>query len=344
LKKAWQNPSKFKVDLAQPFLKVGLAQPFLKVGLAQPFLKVGLAQPFLKVGKGYKDILLLNTSKTKMSNQEEDNKITEQIFHKLEEFMFTRGNMAKYNKVFSTMIVEKIKEEKRNKQEEEQEQEQANVPMPIPQAIHVHVPKPQTLPVVVKKQETHFTPFQKDKLFWSFYIILKGFDEYELHHSDHFAIEKNFKIAAVEKMRDLKDELKEAKLKRNEIEDELVNKEMITLKGLHALCLVHKVSITYIYGRMYCEFLHTSACSGVIIKMGTNENSVKYDATEDYLTSIRNNYWKIENSHKPLGSSGAYTLKDLQDICTKLEIPLTNETGKNKLKTALYEDITKMVA
>jgi len=311
LRKAWQNPRKFKV---------------------------GLAQPFLKVGKGYKDILLLNTSKTIMSSQEEDNKITEQIFHKLEEYMFTRGNMAKYNKVFSTMIVEKIKEEKSNVREQH-----GNVPVPFA------VPVPHAVPVLVKKQETHFTPFQKDKLFWSFYIILNGFDEYELHHSDHFAIEKNFKIAAVEKMRDLKDELKEAKLKRNEIEDELVNKEMITLKGLHALCLVHKVSITYIYGRMYCEFLHASACStsqniGVIIKIGTNENSVKYDATNEYLTNIRSNYWKIENSHKPLGSSGAYTLKDLQDICTKLEIPLTNETGKNKLKTALYEDISKMVS
>lgn len=295
-----------------------------------------------------------------MSTQEDDNNISEQIFNKLEEYMFTRGNMAKYNKVFSTMIVEKIREEKRNKQEQLQQNEaqahvqtqtQAHVQtqthaqtqtqvvtmaMPIPHAVPVHV-----------KQETHFTPFQKDKLFWCFYIILKGFDEYELHHSDHFAIEKNFKIASVEKMRNLKDELKEAKLKRNEIEDELVNKEMITLKGLHALCLVHKVSLTYIYGRMYCEFLYNGAgtCTGagVIIKMGTNQNSVKYDANEEYMTSIRNNFWKIDNIQKPLGSSGAYSLKELQDICTKLEIPITNETGKNKLKTALYEDIVKRV-
>ena len=43
---------------------------------------------------------------------------TEQIFNKLEEYMFTRGNMAKYNKVFSTMIVEKIREEKKIKEEE----------------------------------------------------------------------------------------------------------------------------------------------------------------------------------------------------------------------------------
>ena len=57
-----------------------------------------------------------------------DDKLSEQIFNKLEEYMFTRGNMAKYNKVFSAMIVEKIKEEKRNKLEEidqEQDLEQA---------------------------------------------------------------------------------------------------------------------------------------------------------------------------------------------------------------------------
>ena len=52
-------------------------------------------------------------------SDDEDNS-SEQIFNKLEEYMFTRGNMAKYNKVFSAMIVEKIKEEKRIKQEEQE--------------------------------------------------------------------------------------------------------------------------------------------------------------------------------------------------------------------------------
>ena len=282
-----------------------------------------------------------------MSTQDE----TEQIFNKLEEYMFTRGNMAKYNKVFSTMIIEKIKEEKFNKQ--------ADVPVPVPVPVHMPVQVTMTMPVpvpavIIKKKETHFTPVQKDKLFWSFYIILKGFDDYELQQAGHFAVEKNFKISTVEKMRSLKNELKEAKLKLNELEDELANKEMITLKGLHALCLVHKVSITYIYGRMYCEFLYgastgtnvygADASTGVIIKIGATDNSVKYDANEEYITSIRDNFWKIENVQKPLGSAGTYSLKELQDICTKLEIPITNETGKNKLKTALYEDITKMVS
>jgi hypothetical protein len=251
----------------------------------------------------------------------DDDNSSEQIFNKLEEYMFTRGNMAKYNKVFSAMIVEKIKEEKRNKMESQ--------------------------PILEKKKETHFIPFQKDKLFWSFYIILNGFEEYELHNSDHFITEKNFKIAAVEKLRSMKDELKEAKLKKNEIEDELVNHSTITLKGLHALCLLHQVSITYIYGRKYCEFLYsssTSSKSGVIVKTDKNEESVRYDATEDFMTNIRNNFWKIENVQKPLSTSSSYSVKDLQDICKRLEISITLDTGKNKTKQVLYEDILKEVS
>lgn len=306
-------------------------------------------------------------------SDDEDNS-SEQIFNKLEEYMFTRGNMAKYNKVFSAMIVEKIKEEKRIKQEEQlqehfkeqllqlqkqllqkqnkqnasvqalaqaqaqQSQAQAQAQAHAQHAQQTQAQHPQT------KKETQFTPFQKDNLFWCFYIIYKGFEEYELHNSDHFSVEKNFKISTVEKMRSMKDKFKEEKLKINEIENELANQQTITLKGLHALCLVHGVSITYIYGRKYCKFLHstTDASQGVIIKNNKNDHSVKYDANEAYMTDIHNTFWKIENVQKPLGSPSMYSVKELQDICSKLEISIVNtETGKNKLKTVLYEDIIK---
>lgn len=263
---------------------------------------------------------------SQLLNDDDDNS-SEQIFNKLEEYMFTRGNMAKYNKVFSAMIVEKIKEEKRNKQEYQ--------------------------PGIEKKKETHFIPFQKDKLFWCFYIILNGFEEYEKHNSDHFITEKNFKINTVEKMRNMKDKFKEAKLKQIEIEDELVNHSTISVKGLHALCLVHEVSITYIYGRMYCEFLYSTSTStltstsqknGIIVKTDKNENSVRYDVTEEYMTNFRNTLWKIENVQKPLSSASSYSVKDLQDICNKLEISIVLDTGKNKTKQVLYEDILKVVS
>jgi len=315
----------------------------------------------------------------------QDDLTSEQIFNKLEEYMFTRGNMAKYNKVFSTMIVEKIKEEKRIKEEEAQDLKQEqfrqqllhlqqqllqhqssqnptvvatplpSVPLPLA-PLHSAPLHSAPLPSVplpsaplhsphVKKSDTQFTPFQKDTLFWCFYIILNGFEEYELHNSDHFATEKTFKIATVEKMRSMKDKFKEAKLKINEIEDELANKQVITLKGLHALCLVHEVSITYIYGRKYCEFLYKSTPDSInngtgVIVYGKKTNSVKYDVNEDYMAMLSTTFWKIDNVQKPLASPGSYSVKELQDICTRLEIPITNsETGKNKLKTVLYEDI-----
>ena len=302
-------------------------------------------------------------------SDDEDNS-SEQIFNKLEEYMFTRGNMAKYNKVFSAMIVEKIKEEKRIKQEEQlqehfkeqllqlqkqllQKQNKQNASVQaLAQAQQAQAQQAQAQQSQAQaqaqhpqtKKETQFTPFQKDNLFWCFYIIYKGFEEYELHNSDHFSVEKNFKISTVEKMRSMKDKFKEEKLKINEIENELANQQTITLKGLHALCLVHGVSITYIYGRKYCEFLHstTDASQGVIIKNNKNDHSVKYDANEAYMTDIHNTFWKIENVQKPLGSPSMYSVKELQDICSKLEISIVNaETGKNKLKTVLYEDIIK---
>jgi len=292
-----------------------------------------------------------------MSSSHNDDNNSEVIFNKLEEYMFTRGNMAKYNKVFSAMIVEKIREEKRVKQEEAQEEAQAQqtqaqhiqTQAQQTQAQHIQTQaqqaQTQTQAQAQQMQQTQFTPSQKDKLFWCFYIILKGFDEYELHQTDHFATEKAFKIATVEKMRGLKEELKEAKLKRNEIEDELVNKETITIKGLNALCLVHKVCITYIYDRMYCEFKYSTADSsnvcGVIFKNNKN-NSVKYDTNDAYMASVHSNFWKVENIHKPLASASYYSVKDLQDICKKLEISITLETGKNKLKNVLYEDILKV--
>ena len=168
-----------------------------------------------------------------------------------------------------------------------------------------------------------------------------------MHNSDHFITEKNFKISSVEKMRTMNDKskFKDAKLKKNEIEDELVNQQIITLKGLHALCLIHDVSITYIYeNNKYCEFLYSNVESnkcGVVIKNNT-KSSVKYDVNETYMTTIRNLFWKIENIQKPLGAPSYYSVGDLQDICKRLEIPTINAvTGKNKLKTALYEDILK---
>ena len=166
-----------------------------------------------------------------------------------------------------------------------------------------------------------------------------------MHRTGFYAVEKAFKISTVEKLRAIKQEIKDLKLKINEVEDELVNKEQITLKGLQVLCLVYKVSITYIYGKKYCEFLYNDAIGnadaiikGIIKQTERKEHALIYEDAID-LPKIKQTHWFIENVQKPLKAPASYTLKDLQDICEKLEVPLKHEIGKSKTKKDLYEDI-----
>ena len=252
------------------------------------------------------------------------------------------------------------------------------VPVPLPVPATLSVPVPMQVPVqvpVVKKNTKPFVPFQKDKLFWCFYIILHGYEEYEMNHSNSFSVEKRIKIETVEKLKSIKEQLKELKLKRTELEDELVNKQMITVKGLCALCLVHNVSITYVFGRKYCEIMPAPAAQaqapaeaqapaaqasapaanikqGIIMQNEKKEDSLKWTTNEmnsnnnDFLTQIKADYWFIENIQKPLKAPSAYTLNELQDICGKLHITTdyqVNEKKKNKTKTALYEEILQAI-
>jgi len=223
-------------------------------------------------------------------------------------------------------------------------------------------------PITTESKSTKpFTPFQKDKLFWCFFIILKGYEEYEMNHSNAFSVEKQLKIETVEKLKSIKEKLKELKLKRTELEDELVNKQTITLKGLCALCLVHNVSITYVFGRKYCEInaseagagaseagAGTSAAGasaaerkGIIVQNAKKEDSLKStNGNEAYLSQVRAEYWLIENIQKPLKASSAYTLVELQDICQKLQLEThtqVNEKSKAKPKTKLYEEILQCI-
>ena len=118
----------------------------------------------------------------------------------------------------------------------------------------------------------------------------------------------------------------------------MVNQPTLSLKGLYALCLVHNISITYIYGRKYYEINHTiDTPTNIII-----ENSLHYEEEVDFLKNVRENYWHIENIQKPLNAPSAYSLKEMQDICNKLQITLettVNEKPKLKTKTKLYEEI-----
>lgn len=201
-----------------------------------------------------------------------------------------------------------------------------------------------------RRLDSMFQPRQQDTMFWCFFIILNGFDAYELVKNTPFKTEKEFKIAAVELVRQHAVELKTMKLKLGEIENELVNEPKITLSGLRALCLVHKVTIFYVSGRTYCEFNHAVEPSGEggdsMLKSGTivydksdKKSSIKYDDNKDYKDKIKRTCWCIENPHKPMKAITGYTLAELQAICIRLGISTIRTDGKKENKKTLYEAI-----
>jgi len=188
-----------------------------------------------------------------------------------------------------------------------------------------------------KKVLHNFSPSEKDKLFWCFYIFLYGFEEYEIAKSSSFITEKNFKIKTVEKMPSFKEKIKEMKLKLNEVQDELVNQPIISIKSLQVLCLIYDINIFFIKNRTIYEIIVNDKPIKTIINDNNNIHMID-DINEEKLTYYRNNYWKIDNLSKPLSAFSSYSLTELQDICKKLEIPITTD-GKKIQKKDLYQSI-----
>ena len=188
-----------------------------------------------------------------------------------------------------------------------------------------------------KKVLHNFSPSEKDKLFWCFYIFLYGFEEYEIAKSSSFITEKNFKIKTVEKMPSFKEKIKEMKLKLNEVQDELVNQPIISIKSLQVLCLIYDINIFFIKNRTIYEIIANDKPIKTIINDNNNIYMID-DINEEKLTYYRNNYWKIDNISKPLNAFSSYSLTELQDICKKLEIPITTD-GKKIQKKDLYQTI-----
>tara|TARA_B110000261_G_scaffold119309_1_gene133080 strand:- start:1321 stop:2004 length:684 start_codon:yes stop_codon:yes gene_type:complete len=208
-----------------------------------------------------------------------------------------------------------------------------------------------------KQESTTYVPRQKDTLFWCFFIVMHGFDEYELCKCSSFKKEKDFKIASVELIRKNADKLKAMKLKISVIENELVNEQKITLVGLRALSLVYGVSIFYVSGNTYCDFDYVglaaegtsddTSCGILVHDKATSKTSVKYKdspaSDSDYTNGVMKTHFCIANPDKPMNAISGYTLSDLQEICKKLRIPTLRQDGKKETKKTLYEAILNAI-
>lgn len=187
-----------------------------------------------------------------------------------------------------------------------------------------------------------FFPNEKDKLFWSFYIILNGMSYYELINNNHFKVEKDFKINSIEKLREIKDIIKKEKIVRNKAEDDLLNKECISLLGLHVLCILYEVSIILVNEKKYYEFNYGKEKKGVIV-LNNKKYGISENMNDENLKKIKEEYYKIDNYNKPIKSISSYTISEIHEICNKLKIDIYNKDIKSKKSTKNKKDLYQEV-
>ena len=216
-----------------------------------------------------------------------------------------------------------------------------------------HEPEPVNTNEEKSTKLEYFTPSQSNSLFWCFYIIYNGFASYE-YESNFFTAEQQFKIQTIEKVKkgEGKSSLKEHKISKTCFESGLIGSKNINAKTLYALCLCYNLNIFYVYKNTYYEMISNieKPIHLVIYNAETNNYSiclpVDIKATEtfskhsEYIEKAKEKYWKLDNLEKPLRPITVYSVNDLINICSKLDVAIICETtNKKKTKAELYSSI-----
>ena len=175
---------------------------------------------------------------------------------------------------------------------------------------------------------------EEDSLFWCLYIIVFGLDKYIMNKGKNFVIQQQIKIAVIESMKDNKAILKQYKLTKNAVEQNLLYDNEIQYGSFFYLCLYYKQNVIIIKDRIYYECIGDPSNTDIIMLKKINHHYAIYSKPEkDYALK----YYKIENVNKPLLSITSYKLEVLQGMCKKLKLEVD---GKKK---DLYERIVKCI-
>jgi len=196
--------------------------------------------------------------------------------------------------------------------------------------------------------QNKYYPKQTDSLFWCFYILKNGYSNYEMEiNNQYFVVEKTEKFKYITMLRNSKDLLKIHKIKPfTELEDDLANKDKISVKTFCALCILENINVLLVHKRKILETIcHDIDKDHPIHIIHQNSQTGNYfielNVTDDNLNNYRTKYYKMENYDAKLKSVGSYKLEELLDLCKKLDIPNSEcenkEKGKKKTKNEIYE-------
>lgn len=214
----------------------------------------------------------------------------------------------------------------------------------------------------------------KDNLFWIYYILKYGFSKFEYETYDlifssfndndndndkknkkiHkkkdnkegkiFILEKEEKFKILEILKTKKDILKKYKLKNfNNIEEDLVHNEIISLKTFFALIIIENINIILLENNKYYELKFNNINSELnIIEKIDDKYYIKTNFDENYVENIKEKYLLINNFESKLKSIGSYKLDELLELSKKLNLEIYKDEKKKITKKYLYNLISEV--
>lgn len=193
-----------------------------------------------------------------------------------------------------------------------------------------------------RQKERFFFPKETDNLFWMFYIFQFGNDAYELTETSKFLVEKEKKMACIEKIRENKKQLSSYKIKgiKETVEDDLVNSKKIDIKTFFALCITHNINIMYIHKQKYYELTcDPDNQNPHLVVHRIDVPTIKYgyelDITHEKINTYKNTHYPAYSFLSPLKCISSYKVTELRDICKKINIE--EELYYKKTKPQIYQ-------
>jgi hypothetical protein len=257
---------------------------------------------------------------------------TTSIIDRLQDYMFTSTNL---NRLTAKHIIHKTPT-----------LEATAIPMvSLTPPITPHLKPPMvSVPKVIaslKQQTEKYYPKQKDSLFWCFYILKHGYFKYEMEISNnYFVVEKTEKYKYIELLRKNKDILKIHKIKPfTLLEDDLANKDKISIKTFFALCVLEKMNILLVDNHKYFELLSDDDSPLHVIHKNrqTLNHYIEVNTNTEIINKYKQTYYKLDCLDSKLKAIGSYKLDELVDLCNKLDININiNNSQKKHTKADIY--------
>jgi len=271
--------------------------------------------------------------------------VANECLNELQDYMFSGKNLVKYlrrchavekcegMKTANNRIQMNTLQYKKETPKNEDSGKNGNV---VVVETNISIPNP--------KKDDIFIPKEKDELFWTFFVMKNGFSTYEYPNTTSFVNEKALKIKCIDDLRLHKQQLKNQKIRNiKEIcEDELVNKEQISIKTFTALCVIANINFLYIENRKCFPFICEQDETVNIIRKNGNHYSCEMNVSQEKIQEYMTKYFIVDNIEKPLKSMSSYKSQELADLCSKLEIPLDADDKKSKItKQFMYEKLVQ---